>query len=114
MIKFKHESIIDQDGIENLLDLVFSPSRINLSSYSLRKKVPKVKTLCFVAKNTDGSIIGVIRYWPVLIGEKKSITFNRSNSNSSYFSRRGLGGLLDQSLNKNIKKIWLEKGNINR
>ena len=50
MIKFKHESIIDRDGIENLLDLVFSPSRINLSSYSLRKKVPKVKTLCFVAK----------------------------------------------------------------
>ena len=74
MIKFKHESISDQDGIENLLDLVFSPSRINLSSYSLRKKVPKVKTLCFVAKNTDGSIIGVIRYWPVLIGEKKQIS----------------------------------------
>ena len=43
MIEFKHESRSDQDGIENLLDLVFSPSRINLSSYSLRKKIPKVK-----------------------------------------------------------------------
>ena len=74
MIEFKHESRSDQDGIENLLDLVFSPSRINLSSYSLREKVPKVKTLCFVAKNIDGSIIGVIRYWPILIGEKKQIS----------------------------------------
>ena len=74
MIVFKHESSRDEEGIENLLDLVFSPSRINLSSYSLRKKVPKVKTLCFVAKDTDGTIIGVIRYWPVLIGEKKQIS----------------------------------------
>ena len=74
MIEFKYESPSDEEGIENLLDLVFSPSRINLSSYSLRKKVPKVKTLCFVAKNADGSIIGVIRCWPVLIGEKKQIS----------------------------------------
>ena len=74
MIEFKYESSSDEEGIENLLDLVFSPSRINLSSYSLRKKVPKVKTLCFVAKNADGSIIGVIRYWPVLIGDKKQIS----------------------------------------
>ena len=74
MIVFRHETSRDEEGIENLLDLVFSPSRINLSSYSLRKKVPKVKTLCFVAKNTDGTIKGVIRYWPVLIGEKKQIS----------------------------------------
>ena len=73
MIEFKHESRSDEEGIDHLLDLVFSPSRINLSSYSLRKKVPKVKTLCFVAKNTD-SIIGVIRCWPILIGRKKKIS----------------------------------------
>ena len=40
MIEFKHESRSDEDGIENLLDFVFSPSRIILSSYSLRRKVP--------------------------------------------------------------------------
>ena len=74
MIEFTNELSTDEDGIENLLDLVFSASRMNLSSYSLRKKVPKVKTLCFVAKNTDDSIIGVIRYWPVLIGEKKILS----------------------------------------
>ena len=43
MIEFKHEDRTDEEGIENLLDLVFSPSRINLSSYSLRKKFLKLK-----------------------------------------------------------------------
>ena len=74
MIEFKYESPSDEEGIENLLDLVFSPTRINLSSYSLREEVPKIKTLCFVAKNTGGSIIGVIRNWPILIGERKNLS----------------------------------------
>ncbi len=74
MIEFKYESKTDEEGIENLLDLVFSPSRINLSSYSLREKIPKVKTLCFVVKSSDGSIIGVIRSWPILIGKKKKLS----------------------------------------
>ena len=74
MIEFKHELRTDQEGIEYLLDLVFSPSRTNLSSYSLRQKVPKVKTLCFIAKYSDGSIIGVIRCWPILIGRKKKLS----------------------------------------
>ena len=61
MIVFKHETKSDEEGIENLLDLVFSPSRINLSSYSLRKKVPKVKTLCFVHEPRDCNSAGCCR-----------------------------------------------------
>ena len=38
MIRFKHETENDKQEVEDLLDLVFSPSLKNLSSYLLRKK----------------------------------------------------------------------------
>ena len=59
MIRFKHETENDKQKVEDLLDLVFSPSRKNLSSYLLRKNVPKISTLSFVAKNNKGSIVAV-------------------------------------------------------
>ncbi len=68
MIKFVKESRKDSDAIENLLDIAFSPSRIHLSSYSLREDVPKLESLCFTAKNEFGDILGVVRQWPILIG----------------------------------------------
>ena len=74
MVKFNHETEDDKQEVEDLLDLVFSPSRQNLSSYSLRKNIPKIITLSFVAKNNKGSIIGVIRNWPIFIESRKNIS----------------------------------------
>lgn len=74
MIEVKHESRNDEDEVENLLDLVFTPTRLNLSSYSLRHNSPKISTLCFVAKNINGSIVGVIRFWPIFIGGRKNLS----------------------------------------
>ena len=74
MFQFKHETENDKQEVEDLLDLVFSPSRKNLSSYSLRKNVPKINTLSFVAKNNKGSIVGIIRNWPIFIESRKNLS----------------------------------------
>ena len=74
MIQFKHETENDEQEVEDLLDLVFSPTRKNLSSYSLRKNVPKISTLSFVAKNNKGSIVGIIRNWPIFIESRKNLS----------------------------------------
>ena len=108
MIEFKYESPSDEEKVENLLDLVFSPIRINLSSYSLRKKVPKIKTLCFVAKNIDGSILGVIRYWPILIGERKNLSLLIGPiAIHPTFQGEGLGSyLINHSIKVSKKYGW--------
>ena len=69
MIEIEKESQKDEEAVENLLDIAFSPSRIHLSSYSLRQGVKKIDSLCFIAKNAVGEVMGVIRQWPVLIGD---------------------------------------------
>ncbi len=74
MFQFKHETENDKQEVEDLLDLVFSPSRKNLSSYSLRKNIPKINTLSFVAKNNKGSIVGIIRNWPIFIESRKNLS----------------------------------------
>ena len=108
MIEFKYESRSDEDGIENLLDLVFSPSRINLSSYSLRQKVPKVKTLCFIAKDSEDSIVGVIRCWPILIGMKKKLSLLIGPiAIHPTFQGEGLGAfLINHSIKMSKKYGW--------
>ena len=69
MIEIEKESQKDEEAVETLLDIAFSPSRIHLSSYSLRQGVKKIDSLCFIAKNAFGEVMGVIRQWPVLIGD---------------------------------------------
>ena len=69
MIEIEKESQKDEEAVETLLDIAFSPSRIHLSSYSLRQGVKKIDSLCFIAKNAVGEVMGVIRQWPVLIGD---------------------------------------------
>lgn len=54
--------------VEALYDLCFAPGRTALSSYRLRDGVAPVKGLSIVARDKDGIIGGVIRYWPVLVG----------------------------------------------
>ena len=68
MINFVEESQKDEGAVENLLNHVFSPSRFHLSSYSLRKGVKKIASLCFVAKMETGDVLGVVRQWPIIVG----------------------------------------------
>jgi predicted N-acetyltransferase YhbS len=65
------ETIDDNNEVESLLNLVFTPQRNKLGSYYFRKNVSRVEFLCKVIKNDYGHIIGSIRYWPVYIGKKK-------------------------------------------
>ena len=108
MIEFKYETYEEEEEVENLLDLVFSPTRINLSSYYFRIGVPKVRTLCFVAKKLDGSIVGVIRYWPILIGKRKKLSLLIGPiAIHPTFQGEGLGAyLINHSINLSKKYGW--------
>lgn len=70
MLEIRREDPQDADAVEWLYDLAFAPGRHALSSYQLRQGVDPVRQLCCVAAE-DGVIGGAIRYWPVVIGEKR-------------------------------------------
>ena len=108
MYRFKHETENDKQKVEDLLDLVFSPSRKNLSSYLLRKNVPKISTLSFVAKNNKGSIVGIIRNWPIFIESRKNISLLIGPiAVHPTFQGEGLGAyLINHSIKKSRKYGW--------
>ena len=108
MIQFKHETENDMQEVEDLLDLVFSPSRKNLSSYSLRKNVPKISTLSFVAKNNKGSIVGIIRNWPIFIESRKNLALLIGPiAVHPTFQGEGLGAyLINYSIKESRKYGW--------
>lgn len=56
-----------------MYDLCFAPGRTALSSYRLRNGVDPIKALCFVARDSDGTLAGAIRNWPVRIDGKLAI-----------------------------------------
>ena len=59
----------DGPAIETLLDRAFGPDRHGKISYRYRSDVPPVRELSRVARaDSDGRILGTIRYWPVAIG----------------------------------------------
>lgn len=67
MYSFTQETEDDFWEVEALYDLCFAPGREALSSYRFRSGIPKVAELCIVARDEDGILAGVIRYWPVLV-----------------------------------------------
>ena len=109
MVKFNHETENDKQEVEDLLDLVFSPSRQNLSSYSLRKNIPKIRTLSFVAKNNKGSIIGVIRNWPIFIESRKNLSLLMGPiAVHPTFQGEGIGSyLINYSIKEARKYGWV-------
>ncbi len=70
MIEVDQETADDWWEVEALYDLCFAPGREALSSYRLRDGIPPVAELCLVARDTDGSLAGAIRNWPVRVGGK--------------------------------------------
>lgn len=74
MFWLSQETEEDWWEVEGLYDLSFAPGREALSSYRLREDVPPVSSLCLVARDKYNILAGVIRYWPVTIGENKAKT----------------------------------------
>jgi predicted N-acetyltransferase YhbS len=59
--------------VEELYDLTFAPGRTALSSYRLREDVAPLPELCLTARDPQGVLAGVVRCWPVLVGEKPTV-----------------------------------------
>ena len=109
MIKFINERKKDEEDVENLLDLVFSPSRFHLSSYSLRLGVQKINSLCYVAKNETGMLLGVVRQWPVQIGDCFDNISLLTGPVAVHPTAQGEGlgsSLLNLSLSKSKEEGW--------
>lgn len=72
-ITLAEETPDDRWEVEALYDLCFGPGRTALSSYRLRDDVDPVRSLCFTARDPDGTLAGVVRNWPVLVADKVAI-----------------------------------------
>lgn len=59
----------DAPAIEALLDRAFGADRHGKRSYAYRQGVAPVESLSLVADRPDGTLIGTIRFWPVLVGD---------------------------------------------
>lgn len=70
MYQLEEETEADWWEVEALYDLCFAPGRTALSSYRLRDGVPAVAPLCLVLRDADAVLAGVIRYWPVRVGDR--------------------------------------------
>jgi len=68
-IDLAEESPADWWEVEALYDLCFAPGRSALSSYRLRDDVDPVAPLCLTARDSAGVLAGVVRNWPVRIGD---------------------------------------------
>ncbi|MGF1445735.1 MAG: GNAT family N-acetyltransferase [Pikeienuella sp.] len=68
MLRFLQERGPDAAEVETLLDLAFAPGRELLSSYQLRAGVAPVAELCQIVRDDYDTLVGCIRYWPVMIG----------------------------------------------
>ena len=72
MIEIFEESSSDTKEIEELLDLIFGPGRNALGSYRFRHGVGPVSKLCLTMRDEFNVLVGVIRFWPILIGMQRS------------------------------------------
>lgn len=59
--------------IDPLLDRTFGFDRWQRTVYRLRDGVDPIQELCLSAVDHDGALLGSIRYWPILIGDRPAI-----------------------------------------
>ncbi|MCP5036521.1 MAG: N-acetyltransferase [Rhodobacteraceae bacterium] len=93
MYTLEKEKDADFWEVEALYDLCFAPGREALSSYRLRDGVSAVSQLCLVARDRDGTLGGVIRYWPVLVGTVNALLLGPVAVHPTRVGE-GLGGVL--------------------
>lgn len=95
MIEVKPETPDDWWEVEALYDLCFAPGRTALSSYRLRDDVPPVAGLSMVARDSDGTMAGAIRFWPVHVGAADALLLGPVAVHPTH-QGEGLGGFLIQ------------------
>ncbi|GGE33574.1 N-acetyltransferase [Primorskyibacter flagellatus] len=106
MFTLTEESPADWWEVEALYDLCFAPGREALSSYRLRDGVDKVAELSLVARDSDGTVGGAIRYWPVRISGHRALLLGPVAVHPTH-QGEGLGALLiAESLNKAQGSGW--------
>ncbi|MGV6812055.1 MAG: GNAT family N-acetyltransferase [Brevirhabdus sp.] len=93
MIQLFQETPDDWWEVEALYDLCFAPGREALSSYRLRDGVDPVAELCLVARDTDHSLAGAIRFWPVWVGTARALLLGPVAVHPTH-QGEGLGGSL--------------------
>ena len=93
MITLQPESPADWWEVEALYDLCFAPGREALSSYRLRDGVDPVAGLSVVARDSDGTVAGAIRFWPVRVGGAPALLLGPVAVHPTH-QGEGLGALL--------------------
>lgn len=73
MYQLTQEGPEDWWEVEALYDTCFSPGREALSSYRLREGVPRVGSLCLVARDAEGILAGAVRNWPVRVDAREAL-----------------------------------------
>lgn len=93
MYQLEEETEADWWEVEALYDLCFVPGRTALSSYRLRDGVAPVAALCLVLRDGGGTLVAVIRYWPVKVGGQPALLLGPVAVHPTH-QGEGLGGLL--------------------
>lgn len=63
----------DEPLIEPLLDLTFGPERHKRTTYRLRDGVAPLAGLSFVALDSQAELLGSLRFWPLLVGDRDAL-----------------------------------------
>ena len=108
MYQLEVETADDYWEVENLYDTCFAPGRELLSSYRLRDGVEKVSDLCLVARDPDGVMAAVIRFWPIRVGagEDRALLLGPVAVHPTR-QGEGLGGLLiTEAMAEAVKLGW--------
>jgi len=65
LVQIRHELATDLSSVEELLDIAFGTGRHSKTSYRYRDGIDPIAGLSRIAEDTDGALIGTIRYWPI-------------------------------------------------
>lgn len=106
MVRLTTETAEDWWEVEALYDLCFAPGRTALSSYRLREGVAPVTDLCLTLRNADGTLAGVIRYWPVRVGGREVLLLGPVAVHPTH-QGEGIGAfLIQESLARARRAGW--------
>jgi predicted N-acetyltransferase YhbS len=105
MTIYRTEKPSDSFDIENLLDEAFGDDREAKTSYRYRDGVVPIRPLCLVAEQ-EGSLVGTIRYWPVLIAGQEALLLGPV-AVSETLRGAGIGAaLIRTSLGRAFREGW--------
>lgn len=107
MYTVARETENDRWEVEALFDLAFSPGREALSSYRLRDDVDHVADLSRVMRDSEGTLAGAVRFWPVLVGTEPALLLGPIAVHPTR-QGEGLGGaLILEGLEAAKSRGWL-------